>query len=70
MATVTIDGIVRRTVDLYAPAVHWQVLESYGDLAPGSHTVVVTVLGTKNASSANTRVIVDAFVVDAFVVYS
>jgi hypothetical protein len=62
-ASVTIDGVSMGTIDLYAPSVHWQVLESYGGLAPGSHTVVVTVLGTKNASSAGTLVIVDAFVV-------
>lgn len=51
------------TIDLYAPSVHWQVLESYGGLAPGSHTIVVTVLGTKNASSAGMLVVMDAFVV-------
>jgi len=32
-------------------------------LAPGSHTVVVRVTGTKNASATGARVDVDAFLV-------
>jgi hypothetical protein len=39
------------------------VAEAYTGLASGSHTIVVTVLGTKNASSKGTKVVVDAFVV-------
>ncbi len=61
-ATVSIDGISKGTVDLYASSVHWQVVKSYAGLASGSHTIVVTVLGTKNASSTGTNVVVDAFV--------
>ena len=63
MAGVTIDGISRGTVDLYSPTVHWRIAESYAGLASGPHTIVVTVLGTKDASSTGTQVVVDAFVV-------
>jgi hypothetical protein len=62
-ATVAIDGISRGTIDLYASSVHWQVTKSFAGLASGNHTIVVTVLGTKNASSTGTQVVVDAFVV-------
>jgi bacillopeptidase F len=65
MASVMIDGMNEGTIDLYAPAMHWQTAESYAGLAPGSHTIVVTVLGTRNAASAGTQVVVDAFVVNS-----
>jgi hypothetical protein len=65
MAGVTIDGVNEGTIDLYAPAMHWQTAESYSGLAPGSHTIVMTVLGTRNTASAGTQVVVDAFVVDS-----
>jgi hypothetical protein len=61
-ANVSIDGVSKGTVDLYASTVHWQVVEAYTGLASGSHTIVITVLGTKNASSKGTKVVVDAFV--------
>jgi hypothetical protein len=50
------------TVDLYAatPAVRRVVFNKSG-LVAGSHTLKVTVLGTRNASSTDTRVDVDAF---------
>jgi hypothetical protein len=62
-ASVSIDGISMGTVDLYASTVHWQVAEPYLGLTPGPHTIVVTVLGTKNPTSVGTKVVVDAFVV-------
>ena len=62
-AQVLIDGVNKGTVDLYAAAAHWQVVKTYGGLAAGSHTIVVQVLGTKNASATSTNVGVDAFVV-------
>jgi hypothetical protein len=55
--------LVQGTVDLYAPSTHWQVAESFSGLASGPHTIVVKVLGIKNASSTGTKVVVDAFVV-------
>ena len=62
MASVTIDGINKGTLDLYAPSVHPQVKEPYSGLASGAHTIVITVLGSHNASSTGTSVVVDAFV--------
>jgi hypothetical protein len=62
-ASVTIDGVSKGTVDLYASSVDWQVAETYKGLTSGRHTIVVTVLGTKNASSIDTLIVVDAFVV-------
>ncbi len=62
-ATVTIDGVAKGTVDLYAKTTAWRVVKSFAGLARGPHTVVVKALGTKHASSPSTRVVVDAFVV-------
>jgi len=62
-AQVTIDGVSKGTVDLYQAASEWKVLQSYTGLSPGAHTIVVKVLGTKNASSTGTGVVADAFVV-------
>jgi hypothetical protein len=62
-ATVTVDGSVVETVDLYSPTVVWQVVETVTGLTSGSHTILITVLGTKDATSAGTQVVVDAFVV-------
>jgi hypothetical protein len=66
MATVTIDGVSMGTVDLYAPSVNWQVPESYRGLASGSHTIVVSVLGTKDAAATSALIVVDAFVVYSY----
>jgi hypothetical protein len=63
MARVTIDGVSKGTVDLYASTVSWQVVKAYSGLTSGSHIIVVTVLGTKNPASAGTLIVVDAFVV-------
>jgi hypothetical protein len=63
MATVTIDGVSKGTFDLYASSVHWQLAKSFTGLVSGSHTIVITVLGTKNALAKSTNVIVDAYVV-------
>jgi hypothetical protein len=62
-ATVSIDGVSEGTVDLYASAVHWQVAETFSGLATGTHTIVITVLGKKDASSVGTQVIVDSFII-------
>jgi hypothetical protein len=62
-AQVIIDGVNQGTVDLYSSSVNWQVAETYSGLASGTHTIVVKVLGIKNASSTSTKVVVDAFVV-------
>jgi hypothetical protein len=62
-ADVTIDGVDKGIVDLYASTQHWSVARSYTGLSSGSHTIKVTALGTKNTASTSTKVIVDAFTV-------
>lgn len=62
-AEVFIDGASKGVVDLYAVAVRYQTIKSYSGLASGSHTIMVKVLGTKNASSTANTVAVDGFVV-------
>jgi len=61
-ARVLIDGVDKGVVDLYATTTRWQVVKTYGGLAPGTHTIVVEVLGTKNAAATSTKVPVDGFV--------
>jgi hypothetical protein len=65
IAEITLDGVVVANVDLYAPtksprAVVWAPDSA---LAPGTHTVVVRVTGTKNPSATSVRVDADAFLV-------
>lgn len=62
LAQVTIDGVKQATVDLFTAQVAWQVSKSYAGLAPGPHTIVITALGTKDATSTGSNVIVDALV--------
>jgi len=64
-ATVSVDGVIVKTVDLYASTVQSRkMIFSRSDLDPAvSHTVTVQVLGTKNSASSDTRVDLDAFVV-------
>ena len=62
--TITLDGKVVATLDLYSATTSSRVIAwSSAALKAGSHTVTVTVLGTKNASSTGTRVDVDGFMV-------
>ena len=65
MASVTIDGVAKGTFDLYQPTTSWKALTSFTGLSTGSHTMVVQVLGLKNASSTSTKVVVDGFIVHA-----
>jgi hypothetical protein len=60
---VSIDGVVIKTVDLYASATQSRrVVFSRSDLDPTvSHTITVQVLGTKSSVSSDTRVDIDAF---------
>jgi hypothetical protein len=61
-AQVLIDGVLKGTFDLYASTAHWQATHLFLGLTSGAHTIVVKVLGTKNASSTGTKVVVDAFI--------
>ncbi len=62
-ARVFIDGVDKGVVDLYAASQVWKVAKIYSGLSSGSHTIKVQALGTKNASSIGTKVIVDGFTV-------
>ena len=64
-ATVSVDGVVVGTIDLYASTANERrIVFSKSDLDPMySHTITVQVLGTKRSASSDTRVDVDAFVV-------
>jgi hypothetical protein len=68
---VTIDGVTKGTAlnnNNYATALHYKVARTYGGLALGTHTIVITALGTKGATTAtDTQVAVDNFAVSAVV---
>ena len=61
MASVTIDGDPKATIDLYAPTTRWQSRSIFGSLGRRAHLAVITVLPDKNPKSSNTYVDVDAF---------
>src|SRR5262249_51492302 len=63
LATVSIDGGVPVTVDLYSPTLQTaRVVFARNDLGPGQHTVSIAVLQQRNPLSTGTRVDHDAFV--------
>ena len=62
IAEVYLDGILRATVDTYAPTEQAQVLMyTASGLSAGSHTVTIKVTYTWNASSVSAWIVVDAF---------
>jgi sugar lactone lactonase YvrE len=61
-ARVVIDGVAH-TVDLYRRRRHWRARIAYTRLGPGTHSITITPLGTKDASSSSTNVVFDAFIV-------
>ena len=63
MASVTIDGVSMGTIDMYQSATAWQSPVSFTGLSAGSHTMVIQILGLKNASATSTKVSVDGFIV-------
>jgi hypothetical protein len=63
-ATVTIDGVSKGTFDLYASTAQPASL-SFTGLTSQTHTMVVKVLGTKNANATGTQVVIHGFTVGA-----
>lgn len=61
MATITVDGGVVATVDLYAGVKAWKVPVVVAGLGVGVHQVRVDVLGIKNAASTGVAVVVDGY---------
>ncbi|MDO8915018.1 MAG: hypothetical protein Q7W16_02905 [Coriobacteriia bacterium] len=61
-AEISIDGVVKTTVDLYAAVAEKQYVAFASDvLASGDHTITVKVTRTKNPLSRDYYVVVDAF---------
>jgi hypothetical protein len=64
IARVFVDGVLVRSVDLYAPALGARrVVYARNGLPDGVHTIRIEVTGTRNAASSGNRVDLDAFVV-------
>jgi hypothetical protein len=62
IANVYVDGVLAATVDTYAPTDTLQAtLFTSSVLAEGIHTLAIEVTGTKNESSTDTLIAVDAF---------
>jgi hypothetical protein len=63
IARVYLDGVPVTDVDAFAPIQEefQAVMFSAGNLAAGAHTLSIEVLGTKNAGSSGTRIVIDAF---------
>jgi hypothetical protein len=62
IARVFLDGALTATVDTYAPTEALEaVLHTSSGLTPGAHTLAVESTGTRNPSSSDILVIVDAF---------
>lgn len=64
MANVYVDGVKKATVDLYAASTKYRQIVFTWDSggAPGTHTIQIRVLGTKNTKSHGKRVDLDTFV--------
>lgn len=61
-AEIYIDGADMGKIDTYSGAGwRYKVLKPFASLASGTHTIMVQVLGTKNAASTGTRINVDGF---------
>jgi hypothetical protein len=60
LALVSIDGVERGIVDLYSPAIEWQVSTVFDGLGPGHHTAEIRVLGRRNPTSSGSYIDVDA----------
>ncbi len=64
-ASVTIDGIDKGLLDLYASSPQFQQGTVYNNLGGGTHTIHVAATGQKNGSSGGYYIDVDAFKVGA-----
>jgi GH25 family lysozyme M1 (1,4-beta-N-acetylmuramidase) len=62
-AAISVDGVLVREVDGYAPSHEAGVVRAVDGLAPGIHTLRIVVLGEARGASRGTFVTVDGFVV-------
>jgi hypothetical protein len=63
IASVKLDGIPRPDIDLYSPRIEWQSRTTFGGLAPGEHTIELSVAGRKDSPATDRFIDVDALVV-------
>jgi glycosyltransferase involved in cell wall biosynthesis len=64
LAAITIDGVSKGTIDLYAPTVEWQSSSRFCCLGPGKHLVVIRVPGQNSSRSTGQFVDLDGFRVE------
>jgi hypothetical protein len=64
-ARVSIDGVSKGTIDLYAPVGHTNVSKAFGGLGAGSHTILVEVLHKRNLDAHGFAIDIDGFDVPA-----
>jgi glycosyltransferase involved in cell wall biosynthesis len=64
LAAITIDGVGKGTIDLYAPTVEWQNSSRFCCLGPGKHVAVIRVLGQNSPHSTGQFVDLDGFRVE------
>ena len=62
-AEVWLDGVLRKVVDLYAPARSFGTVPLASDLADRSHSVRIVVLGSHRAASAGSAIVIDRWLV-------
>ena len=67
IASVSIDGVSQGNVDLYG-AKGASLSKTYGGLSSATHTIVVTVTGTRNAASRRATIPIDGFEVGSDVI--
>jgi|GEM_PF-3219830 len=61
IARVYVDGVLKKTVDLYSPTPEWRYSVEIKGLALRKHTVVVRATNTRNPASGDNWVVVDGF---------
>ena len=62
-AEVWVDGVLRKVVDLYAPAKSFATVPLASELADGPHTVRIVVLGSHRAASSGSAIVIDRWLV-------
>jgi len=64
VASVTVDGESRGTVDLYSSAIEWQAHTRFCCFAPGPHLAVIGVTGQSDPRSTGRFIDIDSFTVE------
>ena len=64
-AKIIVDGVVKKTLDLYSPTPQWQYIVTLSGLKNTQHTVVVKALKARNGHSSGKWVRVDGFEIGA-----